>query len=187
MPDCRRNCAARKPTTDSAGVALPVRRQVAICNILNQRALTLLNAFRRVRRMKIVRFVLAVAAALVLSSTVAVSQEYTPLPFSVTLGGQAAQLKGNASEATVAMIEKPVAANAPLEVGAKGDMIIVNVVSANEKGTPVEGATPAIILIQGGNKTTLEKTMDGTKLAAGNYMMSVVAEGKSASVAFKIQ
>jgi hypothetical protein len=84
------------------------------------------------------------------------------------------------------MIEKPVAANAPLEVGAKGDMIIVNVVSANEKGTPVEGATPAIILIQG-RKTTLDKTMDGAKLAAGNYMMSVVAEGKSASVAFKVQ
>ena len=145
------------------------------------------DRFRKLRAMKLLHTLAAAVAALFLVSNATAADEYTPLPFSVTIGGQAAQVKGSASEATVAMIEKPVASNAALEVGAKGDMIIVNVVSANEKGTPVEGATPAIILIQGGNKTTLDKTMDGTKLAAGNYLMAVVAEGKSASVAFKIQ
>ena len=85
------------------------------------------------------------------------------------------------------MIEKPVAADTALEVGAKSGMIIINVVSANDKGQPIEGATPAILVIQTGNKTTLDKTMDGKKLAAGNYHMAVVADGKTASVIFKIQ
>jgi hypothetical protein len=146
-----------------------------------------MRVLRRLRRMKPARIFLAAAASLVLALDIAVAQEFTPLPFSVTIGGQAAQVKGKASEATVAAVDRPVASNAALEVGAKADMIIVNVVSANEKGAPVEGATPAIILIQGGNKTTLDKTMDGTKLAAGNYVMAVVAEGKSATVAFKVQ
>ena len=69
------------------------------------------------------------------------------------------------ADTAFATIEKPVAADAALEVGAKSDMIIVNVVVADEKGTPKEGATPAIIVIQGGGKTTLAKTMDGKKLA----------------------
>jgi len=79
------------------------------------------------------------------------------------------------------------AANAALEVGAKSGMIIVNVVTSNEKGDPTEGATPAVLVIQTGNKTTLDKTMDGKKFAPGNYHMAVVADGKTASVIFKIQ
>ena len=118
-----------------------------------------------------------------LSSTRA--QGETPLPFSVSIGGQTAQVK--AGEANFARIEKPVADNAPLEVGAKGDMIIVNVVAADEKGAVKEGSTPAIIIIQNGAKTTLDKTMDGKKLAPGNYRLAAVAEGKTASVFFKIQ
>jgi len=38
------------------------------------------------------------------------------------------------------------------------------------------------ILLQGKTKTNLDKTMDGKKLAAGNYVMSVVSEGKTASI-----
>ncbi len=115
------------------------------------------------------------------------ADDFTPLPFSVTIGGQAATVKGDPSKTAHASIEKPVAANATLEVGAKGDMTIINVVAANDQGTPNEGATPAIIVIQNGNKTTLDKTMDGKKLAPGNYLMAVVAEGKTSSVLLKVQ
>jgi hypothetical protein len=134
--------------------------------------------------MKTFSVFLALFASLFLSQSVARADGAASLPFAVSVGGQAAQAKPDAALAT---IEKPVAADAALEFGAKGDMIIVNVVTADEKGTPVEGATPAIIVVQGGNKTTLAKTMDGKKLATGNYLMAVVAEGKSASVFLKIQ
>jgi hypothetical protein len=48
-------------------------------------------------------------------------------------------------------------------------------------------ATPAVILLQGKTKTNLDKTMDGKKLAAGNYVMSVVSEGKTVSILFTIK
>ena len=137
----------------------------------------------RTAHMKSLPLLVVVSVSLLFSS-VARAEDFTALPFSVSVGGQAAVAKADAAFAT---IEKPVAANASIEVGAKGDMIIINVVAADEKGTPKEGATPAIIVIQSGNKTTLAKTMDGKKLAPGNYLMAVVAEGKSASVFLKIQ
>jgi hypothetical protein len=108
-----------------------------------------------------------------------------PLPFSVKIGGQSAAAKGTAAFAT---LEKPVAADAPIELGTKGtDMAIINVVTADEKGTPKEGATPAVLFIQSGTKTTLDKTMDNKKLAPGNYLMAIVAEGTTASVLLKVQ
>ena len=45
----------------------------------------------------------------------------------------------------------------------------------------------AAILLQGKTKTNLDKTMDGKKLAAGNYLMSVVSEGKTASILVTIK
>jgi hypothetical protein len=42
-------------------------------------------------------------------------------------------------------------------------------------------------LLQGKTKTTIDKTMDGKKLSAGNYIMSVVSEGKTASILFTIK
>ena len=106
-------------------------------------------------------FALLLLAVLGLSPVItqASEEENTALPFSVSIGGQAA--KAPSGSGPFATIEKPVPANAALEVGAKSGMIIVNVVAANDKGEPTEGATPAIIVIQTGNKTTLDKTMDG--------------------------
>jgi hypothetical protein len=104
------------------------------------------------------------------------------LPFPVSLGGQAAQ------EGTpFAKIANPVAAEAELSVESKSDMIIVNVNMVNAKNEPVPGSTPAAILLQGKTKTTIDKTMDGKKLSAGNYIMSVVSEGKTASILFTIK
>jgi len=104
------------------------------------------------------------------------------LPFPVSVGGQAAK-----DGTPFAKIEKPVAADAELSVQSKDGMIIVNVNAVNAKNEPVPGSTPAVILLQGKTKTNLDKTMDGKKLAAGNYVMSVVSEGKTASILLTIK
>jgi hypothetical protein len=104
------------------------------------------------------------------------------LPFPVSLGGQPAK-----DGTPFAKIEKPVAADAELWVESKDGMIIVNVNAVNAKNEPVAGSTPAVILLQGKTKTSLDKTMDGKKLAPGNYVMSVVSEGKTASILVTIK
>jgi hypothetical protein len=104
------------------------------------------------------------------------------LPFPVSVGGQPAK-----DGAPFAKIENPVAADAELSVESKDGMIIVNVNAVNAKCEPVPGSTPAVILLQGKTKTNLDKTMDGKKLAAGNYIISVVSEGKTASILFTIK
>ena len=102
------------------------------------------------------------------------------LPFPVSVGGQAAK-----DGTPFAKIENPVAADAELLV--QDAMIIVNVNAVNAKNEPVPGSTPAVILLQGKTKTNLDKTMDGKKLAAGNYVVSVVSEGKTASILVTIK
>jgi len=104
------------------------------------------------------------------------------LPFPVSVGGQAAK-----DGTPFAKIENPVAADAELSVQSKDGMIIVNVNAVNAKNEPVPGSTPAVILLQGKTKTSLDKTMDGKKLATGNYIMSVVSEGKTASILLTIK
>jgi len=104
------------------------------------------------------------------------------LPFPVSLGGQVAK-----DGTPFAKIGNPVAADAELAVASKSDMIIVNVNMVNAKNESVPGSTPAVILLQGKTKTTIDKTMDGKKLPSGNYIMSVVSEGKTASILFTIK
>lgn len=129
------------------------------------------------------RIALLLASVLLPLVAFAQSDSSGPLPFSVKIGGQAAKIG-----APFAAIEKAVAADAAIELGTKGaDMSIINVVAADEKGTPKEGAAPAVLIIQSGTKTTLDKTMDNQKLAPGNYLMSIVAEGRTASVLLKVQ
>jgi hypothetical protein len=106
------------------------------------------------------------------------------LPFPVSLGGQAATYKAGEPFAKVA---KPVKSDAAIEVSAKADMIIINVNKTNEKGEPEGAGQPAVILLQGTNKGALDKSMDKRKFAAGNYLLSVVAEGKTASILFKVE
>lgn len=120
---------------------------------------------------------------LLISAAVAVSSFASDaLPFGVTLGGQAAK-----DGSPLASIEKPVANNAEIAVAGKADLIIVNVSPADDKGNPKEGATPVVILLQGTSKTTLDKTLDGQKLAAGKYAMNVTMDGKTALVKFEIK
>ena len=104
------------------------------------------------------------------------------LPFPISVGGQAAK-----DGTPFAKIQNPVAADAELSVESKDSMIIINVNAMNAKNEPVPGSAPAVILLQDKTKTNLDKTMDGKKLAAGNYIMSVVSEGKTASILVTIK
>lgn len=109
------------------------------------------------------------------------AQDDGSLPFPVSLGGQAATYKKGEPFAKVAT---PVKSDAAIEVATKGgEMIIINVNKTNAKGEPA----PAIILLQGTNKGSLAGTMDKSKLAPGDYMLSVVAEGKTATILFKVE
>lgn len=130
-------------------------------------------------------FLLAALSILALGLTASRAQDDGSLPFPVSVGGQAATYKKGEPFAKVA---KPVKNDAPIEVTAKaGQMIIINVHKTDAKGEPTPGAQPAIILLQGTNKGSLAGTMDKQKLAAGDYLLSVTAEGKSASILFKIE
>jgi len=119
---------------------------------------------------------------LVLAS--APAQDGGALPFPVSLGGQPATY---AKGAPFAKVAQAVASDAAIEVGAKEQMIIINVSKTNEKGEPAPGASPAVILLQGTSKGSLAGTMDKSKLSAGNYLLSVVAGGKTATIQFKIE
>lgn len=127
-------------------------------------------------------------SSLILVSTFLVTaraEDDGSLPFPVSIGGQAATYTKGEPFAKVA---KPVKNNAAIEITAKADgMIIINVAKANDKGEPAEGAQPAVILLQNTNKGTLDGTMDKQKLAAGTYLMNVVAEGRTASIVFMVE
>ena len=105
------------------------------------------------------------------------------LPFPASaVGGQVAK-----DGTPFAKIENPVAANAERSVQTKDGMIIVNRECRECEERTVPGSTPAVILLQGKTKTNFDKTMDGKKLAAGNYVVSVVSEGKTASILVTIK
>ncbi|MEO6739502.1 MAG: hypothetical protein ABIP20_04570 [Chthoniobacteraceae bacterium] len=113
------------------------------------------------------------------------AQDDGSLPFPVSVGGQAATYKKGEPFAKLA---KPVKNDAAIEITDKPDqMIIINVNKTDEKGAPAAGGQPAIIILQNTNKGTLAGTMDKQKLAAGNYMLSVIASGKTASILFKVE
>ena len=113
------------------------------------------------------------------------AQDDGSLPFAVSLGGQAATYKKGEPFAKVA---NPVKNDAAIEVAAKADgTIIINVNKTDDKGTPAAGGQPAIIILQSTNKGTLTGTMDKQKLAPGNYLLSVIADGKTASILFKVE
>ncbi|MCE9608763.1 MAG: carboxypeptidase-like regulatory domain-containing protein [Chthoniobacter sp.] len=130
-------------------------------------------------------FLLTALSFLTLGLAASRAQDDGSLPFPVSVGGQAATYKKGEPFAKLA---KPVKNDAPIDVTAKADqMIIINVHKTDAKGAPVAGAQPAIILLQNTNKGSLAGTMDKQKLAAGDYLLSVVAEGKTSSILFKIE
>lgn len=114
-----------------------------------------------------------------------IAQSGTVLPFGVSLAGQSAVLANK--DDIVAKVSKAVANAAELVVDVNDNPIIINVFASDAEGNPKQGATPAIILINSGNKTTLDQTMDQKKLEAGHYLMNVVASGSTARVVFQVK
>lgn len=126
----------------------------------------------------------ALLGILSISFSSALAQDDGSLPFPVSIGGQAATYKKGEPFAKLA---KPVKNDAAIEVTTKATMTIINVNKVNDKGEPAPNGQPAIILLQNTNKGTLAGTMDKSKIAAGSYAMSVVADGKTATILFKIE
>ena len=115
------------------------------------------------------------------------AEEERPMvyPFDVTLGGQKAEM-GDWGD-LFAVVKKPVKADATLALDKEVPMIIVNAFPCEEDGTILmNGAPAAIILGQKTAEVKLDATMDKKKLAAGTYLMNVVADGKTSRVVFTV-
>ena len=111
--------------------------------------------------------------------------EFTFLPFGVRVGGQQAVAENK--DAAFARIEKPVSADAEVELATEKGMVIINAFPADDKGNPVEGGQPSVIMTQDDSKLKLNNTMDNKPLAPGKYIMNIVAFGKTARVLFDVK
>lgn len=130
---------------------------------------------------KILLSILGIVASASLSAS---AEESTALPFPVKVAGQAATYKKGEP---FAKLDQPVANNADLQVDAKAEMIIVNVGKVNAQNEPDPTKQPAVILLQGTTKTTLDKTMDGKKLEPGTYLLSISAGERTATIKFNVK
>jgi hypothetical protein len=88
--------------------------------------------------------------------------------------------KNESQEATVADLKAEIAI--PSATVKEQAAQIQKVNAFLEISKPAPQLVENVILLQGKTETNLDKTMDGKKLAAGNYVMSVVSEGKTASI-----
>lgn len=107
------------------------------------------------------------------------------LPFAVTVDGQDA-IAGS-EDAVYATIGSSVSNEAEIVVDDDSGMIIVNIFLSDNSGNVEPGTQPVIIIVQGDNKTTLDKTMDNKKLDPGYYLMNVMSSGKTAKVLFEVK
>lgn len=115
-------------------------------------------------------------AAFGLTSLV-LAEENSILPFPVKIGGQSAK----AANQIFATIEKPVAADAEVEVEGQPQMLILNVFKSSPKGDVDNSAQPAIIMVQNSGKVKLDATMDKSKLTPGVYLANIVDSNKGAT------
>lgn len=106
------------------------------------------------------------------------------LPFDLTLGGEQAVME-NGNE-LFAQIDKPVKADAVLELEAEVPMLIVNAFPCKEDGTVVESQAAAVIFAKDTKQVKLSDTMDKKKLEPGNYLANVVANGKTSRIVFQV-
>lgn len=112
------------------------------------------------------------------------TQAHAMLPFGVTLDGHPAV---KVSE-VYAIVAEPVPANAQLVADVQADMIIINVFPSDDKANVDSSAQALIIMIQDGtNTTTMDKSMDGRVLEPGTYLMNIVAGGDTARVVFTVK
>ncbi|MGB0993159.1 MAG: hypothetical protein ACPG32_11915 [Akkermansiaceae bacterium] len=118
----------------------------------------------------------------------AAEKEKRPMlyPFDVTIGGQKAVMqKGNI---LFAVIEKPVKADALLEIKKESPTLIINAFAVNEKGeVMLPGQQPAIFFKQKAKSTKLNATMDKKPLKPGRYLINVVAHNTTSRVVFVVE
>ncbi len=108
------------------------------------------------------------------------------LPFPVEIGGQQAQKSDTIVNAAV--IEKPVAANAKIKLSGVDGVVIINAFPAKDDATPADATTTAkVIMINDGGETSLDKTIDGSKLESGKNLLNIVGGGKTARVLITIE
>ncbi len=116
--------------------------------------------------------------------------ERSPIyPFDVKIGGQLAAISGDPQTAIFAKIKDPVRANAELEVSGPPRLLIVNIFPVKPSGVVPPEAADAIkiLVVQRGTKTTLDATLDGSKLAPGLYGANVVFKHRTARVMFTVK
>ncbi|MCH7224994.1 hypothetical protein [Haloferula sp. A504] len=106
------------------------------------------------------------------------------LPFDLTLGGEKAVME-NGNE-LFAQIDKPVKADAVLELEAQVPLLIVNAFPCKEDGTVLETQTAAVIVANNTKQVKLSDTMDKKKLEPGTYLANVVAGGKTSRIVFEV-
>lgn len=117
------------------------------------------------------------------SARVRGQEEAVALPFGITIGGQTAVAERNG---TGARIQKPVGRHAVVSIQAPGENIILNLSKTKPTG-PMRQGPPAVILINGANTASLEKSIDGRPIEPGDYDLMVVADGRTASVKLTIE
>ncbi|MFK7910660.1 MAG: hypothetical protein AB8F34_08655 [Akkermansiaceae bacterium] len=107
-------------------------------------------------------------------------------PFDVTIDGQKAAMQED--NTLFAVIEKPVKADALLEIGKEAPSIIINAFAVNEKGEVMQpGQQPAIIFANKTTSTKLSATIDKKPLKPGRYLANIVANGGTSRVVFVIE
>jgi hypothetical protein len=108
-------------------------------------------------------------------------------PFQVKVGGQLATVEGKPEIVAFAKLKDPVSANAEVEVVGVPAMIIINIFKANSDGTVTSSASPKIILVQNGNRTSLDATIDKSTLPPGTYIMNIVYANVTSRVFFTVK
>jgi hypothetical protein len=106
------------------------------------------------------------------------------LPFTVTIAGQNATME---PEQPYATISEPVTGDAEVMVEVEGGTVILDLSKAKADGSRDDEAEPAIHLLRGTKMGLLHKLHHGRKIEPGIYYLSVVADGRSASIRFSMK
>ena len=105
------------------------------------------------------------------------------LPFVITVNGK----KAAVATEICAKIASPVKNDAKLEIGAKDkDVVVISFFPCDKDGIVVSGGKPALIILHGTTKTTLNATLDKKVLTPGYKLMRITSGNKTASVLLNI-
>lgn len=113
---------------------------------------------------------------------------FTPLPFPVSLAGQSAHQAEGAT--TYAVIDNPVSSSAALSVKGVNGQIIVNLFRLKDKSNPNQSAGEVLILMFNGNESKpINDNLSKTTPQPGWYTANIVASeaNQTARVMFEVK